>query len=427
MHIYLRQAMFRGEFMCVNARNECRGIPFDPIFHLVVEHWDRIREQLVVNINADYHVYEGDEFREHLFEQYLERERLTWPRLESGRLDLKEKTFRSMAKVDVRVAPLHELRATLSQLREIKLKVDADGRVRTKLWAFGSKTGRTQPSATEYPFGPATWTRFFIKPRPGRAIAYCDFEQQEFGIAACKSGDENMLAAYASGDPYLAFAEQARALTEAEVEAYQVYKQDADKKSAESERAEQVRGPYKQTSLAVLYGMGEQSLAVRLGLPRLNAQALRRAHRRTYGQFWNWSDAVVAQAAHDGYIRTAGGWWMYVGKKVPVRTLRNFPMQAHGSDILRVACVLLDRYGIEVIATVHDAVLIEADIGNIDQAVALTKAAMQAASRIVLDGFELRVEAKVVRYPNRYTDKRGTRMWETVNALLSDILQERRA
>ena len=131
MHSYLRQAMFRGEFMCANARNECRGIPFDPIFHQVIEHWDRIREQLVVNINADYHVYEGDEFREHLFEQYLERERLTWPRLESGRLDLKEKTFRDMAKLDVRLAPLHELRATLSQLREIKIKVDADWRVRT--------------------------------------------------------------------------------------------------------------------------------------------------------------------------------------------------------------------------------------------------------------------------------------------------------
>ena len=136
---------------------------------------------------------------------------------------------------------------------------------------------------------------------------------------------------------------------------------------------------------------------------------------------------MVARAAHTGYIRTAGGWWLYVGKKVPVRTIRNFPMQAHGSDILRVAVVLLDRLGIEVIATVHDALLIEADIHDIDRAVALTEAAMRAASRIVLDGFELRVEAKVVRYPGRYTDKRGTRMWETINGLLTHILQERRA
>ena len=146
MHSYLRQAMFRGEFMCANARIECRGIPFDPIFQQVIEHWDRIREQLVANINADYHVYEGDEFREHLFEQYLERERLTWPRLESGRLDLKEKTFRDMSKLDVRLAPLHELRATLSQLREIKIKVDADWRVHTMLWALDPRpAARNRP------------------------------------------------------------------------------------------------------------------------------------------------------------------------------------------------------------------------------------------------------------------------------------------
>jgi DNA polymerase-1 len=170
--------------------------------------------------------------------------------------------------------------------------------------------------------------------------------------------------------------------------------------------------------------MGEQSLAIRLGLPRLNAHALRRAHRRTYGQFWQWSDAVVAAAAYEGYIRTAGGWWMYVGKHIPVRTLRNFPMQAHGSDILRAAVVLLDRYGIEVIATVHDALLIEADSRDIDQAVALTAEVMRAAARVVLNGFELRVEAKIVRHPDRYTDERGTRMWKTVNALLAGILQE---
>jgi DNA polymerase-1 len=195
--------LFRGEFMCANARNEQRGIPFDTIFHTVVEHWPTIREQLVAAINADYQVYEGDEFREHLFEQYLEREGLQgqWPRSDNGRLVLRKEIFRDMAKLDPRLAPLHELRATLAQMREIKIKVDGDGRARTLLWAFGSKTGRTQPSASEYPFGPATWTRFFIKPQRGRALAYCDYEQQEFGIGAHRSGDKNMIAAYLSGEP----------------------------------------------------------------------------------------------------------------------------------------------------------------------------------------------------------------------------------
>ena len=37
---------------------------------------------------------------------------------------------------------------------------------------------------------------------------------------------------------------------------------------------------------------------------------------------------------------------------------------------------------------------------------------MAEASRIVLSGFEVRTDAKIVRYPERFTDARGTRMWD---------------
>ena len=55
-------------------------------------------------------------------------------------------------------------------------------------------------------FGPATWYRALIKPGPGHALAYIDYEQQEFAMAAHLSQDPKMIAAYASGDVYLAFA-----------------------------------------------------------------------------------------------------------------------------------------------------------------------------------------------------------------------------
>ena len=44
-----------------------------------------------------------------------------------------------------------------------------------------------------------TWLRHLIRPRPGWALSYIDWSQQEFGIAAALSGDVNMCAAYASG------------------------------------------------------------------------------------------------------------------------------------------------------------------------------------------------------------------------------------
>jgi hypothetical protein len=49
---------------------------------------------------------------------------------------------------------------------------------------------------------------------------------------------------------------------------------------------------------------------------------------------------------------------------------------------------------------------------------------MAEASRIVLSGFELRTEAHLVRYPDRYMDEdRGRVMWTKVMALLDPKTQ----
>src|SRR5438552_8491010 len=97
-------------------------------------------------------------------------------------------------------------------MRLSDLAVGHDGRNRTLLSAFRARTGRNQPSNTRFIFGPSVWLRGLIKPPPGYGLAYIDWSQQEFGIAAALSGDPMMLAAYESGDPYLAFAKQAGAV-----------------------------------------------------------------------------------------------------------------------------------------------------------------------------------------------------------------------
>jgi DNA polymerase I len=74
-------------------------------------------------------------------------------------------------------------------MRLSDLAVGSDGRNRTLLSAFRARTGRNQPSNTKFIFGPAVWLRGLIKPPPGHGIAYVDWSQQEFGIAAALSGD----------------------------------------------------------------------------------------------------------------------------------------------------------------------------------------------------------------------------------------------
>ncbi len=44
------------------------------------------------------------------------------------------------------------------------------------------------------------------------------------------------------------------------------------------------------------------------------------------------------------------------------------------------------------------------------------------ASRIVLGGFELKSEANVIRFPNRFEDsERGVEFWEEVDSILNEI------
>jgi DNA polymerase-1 len=81
--------------------------------------------------------------------------------------------------------------------------------------------------------------------------------------------------------------------------------------------------------------------------------------------------------------------------------------------------ILAARHGIKLLAPVHDAVLIEAPIERIEADVALMQEIMRRASRIVLNGdasgmHELRTDAKIIRYPDRYADKRGEDIWTYV-------------
>jgi DNA polymerase I len=63
-------------------------------------------------------------------------------------------------------------------------------------------------------------------------------------------------------------------------------------------------------------------------------------------------------------------------------------------------------------------VLICAPLDRLDADIAQMQEAMREASRIVLDGFELRTDAILVRHPDRFMDERGTVMWRRVMALL---------
>jgi hypothetical protein len=337
------------------------------------------------------------------WERYLSSTGISWPRLPSGSLALDDDTFREMAKVYPReVGPMRELRHTLGQMRLNELAVGRDGRNRVMLSAFRSATSRNQPSNSRFIFGPSSWLRSLISPAPGRALAYVDWSQQELAIAAALSGDARMREAYTSGDFYLSFGKMAGAIPA-----------DATKQTHGRERDQ-----FKTVSLGVLFGLSVEGLARKLGVPLCRGRELMQMHRQTFRQFWQWSDAMQDKAMLTGKLQTVFGWTVRVGQDANPRSLRNFPMQANGAEMMRLAAMLATERGVQVCCPVHDAFLIEATVGDIEAETRRMQDVMREASELVLLGFSLKTDAKIIRYPDRYSDPRGEHMWNTVLRLL---------
>jgi hypothetical protein len=426
--IDLPRALLRGRYMAAAARIEWAGVPIDvQALGRLSTAWDAIKAKLVVAVDADYGVfvpagkaqasaesapvsspepaYAGPlTFSAKRWGDYLARQGIPWPCLPSGALALDDDTFRDMAKAHPVVSPIRELRHSLSQLRLNDLAVGGDGRNRCILSTFQARTGRNQPSNAKFVFGPSVWLRCLIQPGTGMAVAYIDWSQQELAIAARLSNDERMQEAYRSGDFYLTFAKMARAVPP-----------DATKQTHKAEREQ-----FKTVALGVLYGLSADGLARKLGVPPCQGRELLRMHKETFPRFWAWSDAVEMFAMLHGYLETAFGWRVHVGPDTNPRSLRNFPMQAHGAEMLRLACCLATERGIKVCAPVHDALLVEGPSEQIEDVVSRTQQAMQEASEIVLPGFPLKSDAKIVRHPERYIDPRGEQMWKTVSRLLEE-------
>ena len=340
----LGHAVLRGRYMGAVAAMEHIGIPVDvPTLERLRASWGGIQDQLIRAVDRDFGVYDGRTFKSDRFGAWLARSGIPWPLLDSGQLALDDDTFRSMAKAYPVVSPLRELRHTLSAMRLNNLPVGSDGRNRTLISPFRSRTGRNQPSNSHFLFGTATWLRGLIKPVEGMAIAYLDISSQEIAIAAALSGDEALWRAYASGDPYMQFAIDAKLAPPGATKATHG----------------QIRAQCKAIVLGVLYGMGERSLATSAGMMVAEARGILLLHRETYRRFWTWAEINVNAALLGGELTTPFGWrYRLRPDHLPnPRSLLNWPMQAGGSDMLRLAATRIVQEGVRLCAPIHDAVL----------------------------------------------------------------------
>ena len=410
----LAHATFRAKFQWAIAQQERRGIPLDGVLLARLrDQWQNIRLDLVTELDRPFGCYEVVDgvahWRKHLFADYLRRHGMSWVTREDGTLDERDETFREMAGRYPQIEQLRELRYSLSKLRLNDLAVGHDHRNRASLWAYGTKTARNAPGASQYVFGPAKWLRFLITPPPGRALVHRDYRQQEVRIAAVLSGDSALLQACESGDVYLGIAQQLGFLPD----------------SLNEQERKAVRTLFKTVVLGIQYGLGFRSLAVRAGISLFEAREILARLRARFHRFEDYASSVRDHAGLHLEIGTPFGWRMQCPSGMNPRTIRNFPIQSTGSEILHVACVLAERRKIELVASVHDALMAEGPADQVEELSAALDQVMGDAAAVVLRGYRLPTDCQIIRPGERYFDDRGEAMWSTVTRLLAKLERER--
>ncbi len=398
------QCLLRGRYMRAVAEMEHTGIPVDmSTLTAMRERWEDIKRGLIDETDTAYGVYEGPHFREELFERFVLKNGYAWPTLDSGKMALDQQTFKDMCRLHPELEGLRQLRHTLGEMRLADISIGPDGRNRTLLSAFKTITSRNAPSSSRFIFGPSTWLRFLIKPGEGRAIAYCDFKSQEIGIAASVSGDTALMRDVQAGDPYLSFAKRAGLVPE-----------DATKQSHPV-----IRDAMKSTTLAVGYGMVAETLALRLGKSVSEAIHLLRLYDEAYPNFAKWRMENLDRALLGLTPTTRFGWTLRTNENTKPNTLRNWPIQSTGSEMLRLACCLATERGLMVCAPIHDALLLEDNIEDIEHSVLVLQDCMREASSIVLGNFTLDADSKVFSFPSHYYDARGAEMYTHILKLIN--------
>ena len=227
----------------------------------------------------------------------------------------------------------------------------SDGRARPHMGIFVAQSSRSQPAATGFIPLKAAWMRCMIQPQPGRLCCGIDWGSQEFLIAALLSEDDDMIAAYNSGDVYLATAKLA-----GEVPEYG---------TLEEYKAE--RNLFKSVVLGISYDMGPAGLAKKLtsdtgrNYTQIQAEELIDKFKTAYPVYQIWKQDHIKNYKDRKGLRLPCGWCMW-GDNDNEKSVGNVPIQGAGASVMRKAVALAQNAGLEVIFTLHDALYIEYDI-----------------------------------------------------------------
>ena len=264
--------------------------------------------------------------------------------------------------------------------------ISPDGRIHTSFQMTVTATGRlssTEPNLQNIPirksFG-AQIRRMFVAGE-GKTLIDADYSQIELRILAHISSDENMIAAFRSGeDIHRVTASQVFGVPFAEVSSQQ-------------------RSAAKAVNFGIVYGISAWSLAQDIGVSPAEAKAYMDAYLEKYSGVRDYQKLIVEKARSDGFVSTLFGRQRalpelkssnFIQRSFGERVALNMPIQGTAADVIKIAMVGVHRRlkaeGLEskLILQVHDELIVEAPENEAEQVMAILREEMESAANFAV-------------------------------------------
>ena len=262
--------------------------------------------------------------------------------------------------------------------------IGPDGRIHTIVMMTVTETGRLsarEPNLQIIPirreFG-GQIRKMFVAP-PGKVLVDADYSQIELRLLAHISGDENMIAAFHSGEDVHA------------VTASQVFGVPLD------EVTKLQRSHAKAVNFGIVYGISAWSLAQDIGVFPNEAKAYMDAYLEKYHGVRDYQKSIVGQAKRDGFVSTLYGRRRtlpelksanFAQRSFGERVALNMPIQGAAADVIKVAMVRvwkrLKAEGLQakLILQVHDELIAECPEEEAEQVKSILTEEMQNAASL---------------------------------------------
>lgn len=235
---------------------------------------------------------------------------------------------------------------------------DADGLVHTSWNATVAATGRlssSEPNLQNIPIRSALGRRIrraFIPSRLGCVLLSADYSQIELRVMAHLSGDPRLVQIFREGGDVHA------------ATAAQVFGVPREAVTADMRRAS------KEVNFGILYGMGPDALAQRIGVDRKAAREFIHRYLENFSGVRDMMNDTVRKAEEKGFVETMLGrrrWLPDIRsrnrmlKAAAERMATNAPIQGSAADLIKLAMVAIDREvaDVDMRLQVHDELVFE--------------------------------------------------------------------